>query len=90
MAEKKVLNPAALTVEEAAKTLGIRQEWLEADIEAGAPTNADGTVNLVHYGAWLNVRLETCDLRPEGPARGRSSSLEPHASGLERSDNGEA
>jgi len=55
MAEKKVLNPAALTVEEAAKTLGIRREWLEADIEAGAPTNADGTVNLVHYGAWLNL-----------------------------------
>jgi len=23
------------------------------DIEAGAPVNADGTVNLVHYAAWL-------------------------------------
>jgi len=58
MAEKKVLNPAAMTVEEAAKTLGIRREWLEADIAAGAPTNADGTVNLVHYGAWLNAVAE--------------------------------
>jgi hypothetical protein len=26
---------------------------LEADIAAGAPTNADGTVNLIHYAAWL-------------------------------------
>jgi hypothetical protein len=24
-----------------------------ADIDAGAPTNADGTINLVHYAAWL-------------------------------------
>jgi hypothetical protein len=26
---------------------------LQADIEAGAPTNADGTMNLVNYAAWL-------------------------------------
>jgi len=26
---------------------------LEADVAAGAPTNADGTINLVHYAAWL-------------------------------------
>jgi len=57
MAEKKILNPAAMTVEEAAKTLGIPRGWLEADIAAGAPTNADGTVNLVHYGAWLNAMM---------------------------------
>ncbi len=50
MAEKKTLNPAAMTVEEVAKTLGIPRKWLEADIAAGAPTNDDGTVNLVHYG----------------------------------------
>jgi hypothetical protein len=24
-----------------------------ADLEGGAPTHADGTVNLVHYAAWL-------------------------------------
>jgi len=23
------------------------------DVLAGAPTNADGTLNLVHYAAWL-------------------------------------
>ncbi len=26
---------------------------LEEDIEAGAPVNPDGTVNLIHYAAWL-------------------------------------
>mgnify|MGYP006307374949 CR=1 FL=1 len=55
MAQTKRLNPAALTVEDAAKTLGIRREWLEADLAAGAPTNPDGTLNLVHYAAWLNL-----------------------------------
>jgi len=28
-------------------------DMLQADIDAGAPTNADGTLNLVHYVAWL-------------------------------------
>ena len=55
MAERKTLNPAALTIEEAAKMLGVRREWLEEDVEAGAPQNADGTLNLVHYAAWLNL-----------------------------------
>ena len=31
----------------------VTDEMLRADIDAGAPTNADGTVNLVHYAAWL-------------------------------------
>jgi len=26
---------------------------VEADLAAGAPANADGTINLVHYTAWL-------------------------------------
>ena len=28
-------------------------ESLRRDIESGAPVNPDGTVNLVHYAAWL-------------------------------------
>ena len=28
-------------------------EMLQADISAGAPVNVDGTINLVHYAAWL-------------------------------------
>ena len=31
----------------------ISAETLAADIEAGAPKNPDGTVNLIHYAAWL-------------------------------------
>ena len=55
----KTLNPAALTVADAARILtaaggeAVTAEMIQADIEAGAPTNADGTINLVHYTAWL-------------------------------------
>ena len=53
------LNPAALPVADAARVLPraggfpVSEEMLRADIDTGAPTNADGTVNLVHYAAWL-------------------------------------
>jgi len=49
----------ALSVDDAARLLaragggGVTTDMLRADIEAGAPVNADGTVNLVHYAAWL-------------------------------------
>jgi len=57
------LNPAALPVADAAMVLSraggspVSEEMLRADIDAGAPTNADGTVNLVHYAAWLVRKL---------------------------------
>ena len=53
------LNPAALGVADAARVLSriggkpVTEEMLRADIDAGAPTNANGTINLVHYAAWL-------------------------------------
>lgn len=53
------LNPAALPVADLARLLtgaGGQQldvAAIEADIAAGAPTNADGTINLVQYTAWL-------------------------------------
>ena len=53
------LNPAAMSIEDAARLLtkasGVRVDasQIRTDIEAGAPTNADGTINLVHYAAWL-------------------------------------
>jgi hypothetical protein len=28
-------------------------ETIEADIQAGAPVNNDGTINLIEYAAWL-------------------------------------
>ena len=31
----------------------ISAESLEADIALGAPVNEDGTINLIHYAAWL-------------------------------------
>jgi len=56
---KPALNPSALPVADAARLLSaaggqrVTVEMLNADIEAGAPTNADGTINVVHYAAWL-------------------------------------
>jgi hypothetical protein len=56
------LSPAALTVADAARVLTriggvggkpVTEEMLRADIDAGAPTNANGSINLVHYAAWL-------------------------------------
>ena len=49
----------ALTVAQVAKVLSaaggrrIAEEMVRADIDAGAPVNPDGTINLVHYAAWL-------------------------------------
>ena len=54
---KPQLNPTALTVEMAAKMLGIQVQIVQKHIEEGAPVAADGTINLVHYGAWLNSRI---------------------------------
>ena len=53
------LRPTALTVADAVKVLRaagsehLTQDALRADIEAGAPTNPDSTLNLAHYAAWL-------------------------------------
>ncbi len=53
------LNPNALALADAARLLAraggqaVTVEMLQADVAAGAPTNADGTINLVHYAAWL-------------------------------------
>lgn len=53
------LNPAALSLADAARLLSavggqaVTVEMLKVDVAAGAPTNADGTLNLVHYAAWL-------------------------------------
>ncbi|HEV56535.1 MAG TPA: hypothetical protein ENN87_03440 [Phycisphaerales bacterium] len=52
-------SPLAVPLEQAARILaamGARHasvENLRRDLEAGAPVNTDGTVNLVHYAAWL-------------------------------------
>jgi len=55
------IDPKALTPENAARVLGISADMLRADISAGAPTNADGSINLVHYAAWLNREMRSAD-----------------------------
>ncbi len=53
------LSPTALSIADAARLLSavggqaVTVEMLQADLTAGAPTNADGTLNLVSYAAWL-------------------------------------
>jgi hypothetical protein len=53
------LNPNALSVANAARLLSkvggerVTEEMIRADLAAGAPVNPDGTINLVHYTAWL-------------------------------------
>lgn len=53
------INPNAITPADAARLLSaafreqITAEMIEADIAAGAPTNGDGTINVLHYAAWL-------------------------------------
>jgi hypothetical protein len=53
------LTPTALSLADAARLLSavagqaVAAELLEADLAAGAPANADGTLNLVHFAAWL-------------------------------------
>ena len=57
--EQGPVDPNRLSVEQAAKLLSaaanlrVPAEQIAADVEAGAPTNSDGTINLVQYAAWL-------------------------------------
>lgn len=53
------LRPTALAVADLARVLtaaggrAVTVDQIEADLADGAPRNADGTVNLVNYAAWL-------------------------------------
>lgn len=52
------LNPQALRLEDVARILSasgphpVTVDMLQADIDRGAPTNVDATVNLVQFVAW--------------------------------------
>jgi hypothetical protein len=56
---KSPIDPNRLTVEQAAKLLSaaakirVSTEQIMEDLEAGAPRNAEGTINLMHYAAWM-------------------------------------
>ena len=45
----------------AAGARGLTEKMIRADIDAGAPANADGTINLVHYTAWLATGVACAD-----------------------------
>ena len=53
------LNPTALALADVARILSasgrkaVTVETLQKDIDAGAPVNSNGTMNLVSYAAWL-------------------------------------
>ena len=57
------VNPAALTLKDAARLLtatggrAVTVEMLQAAIDRGAPTLPDGRVNLVELLAWLEKEL---------------------------------
>ncbi len=56
---RKPINPAALSLPDAVRLLAkvggrsITEAILRDDVAHGAPSNPDGTLNIVHYGAWL-------------------------------------
>lgn len=58
MSDQEKVDPSRLSIEQAAKLLSaanrerIDAERIRSDIESGAPTNQDGSLNLVHYTAW--------------------------------------
>lgn len=57
------VNPGAMTPEQVATALsragaaGATAEAVRAHVAAGAPANKDGTMNLVHYAAWLVAKM---------------------------------
>ena len=66
------LNPAKLTLADVARLLTkvsgqpVTESMLHEDVAAGAPTNPDGTLNLVHYGAWLVKEMGTPGVNARG------------------------
>lgn len=57
----QAVDPAALTVEQVARMLQVPPEKVRQHIADGAPTDAAGRINLVHYAAWLNREMTKTD-----------------------------
>ena len=64
---KPGVDPTALTVAQASQLLGISEDMLKVDIDAGAPVGAAGRINLIQYAAWLN---QAPPIEPAGGADG--------------------
>ena len=63
----------------------ITEAMVRADLEAGAPAHADGTLNLIHYVAWL---AREAGNRAKETNPDLASSFKPHISTQERCDHG--
>ncbi|MEW6199154.1 MAG: hypothetical protein AB1601_10910 [Planctomycetota bacterium] len=55
------LDPAALTVAQLARLLGVAEQKVREHVDRGAPGGPDERINLVHYAAWLNRQLKERD-----------------------------
>ena len=61
------VDPTRLSIEQAAKLLSaayrerIDAVKIQEDIDSGAPTNPDGTLNLVSYAAWQSEEMGRAD-----------------------------
>ena len=61
------VDPSRLSLEQASKLLSAAYREridivrIQEDIDAGAPTNTDGTLNLVNYSAWQAKDLGHAD-----------------------------
>lgn len=65
--DKPALSPTAIPLATLAQLLSrlgstpITEAMLRDDLADGAPQNPDGTINLVHYVAWLVKELSRGD-----------------------------
>ena len=63
--ESVKVNPHSLSIEEVSRLLSaaggkrITPEQIRADVEAGAPVERDGRINLVTYTAWLMREMQS-------------------------------
>ena len=56
--QRPAADPRSISVADLARLLSVSEDKIREHVAAGAPTAADGTINLVHYAAWLNLRLK--------------------------------
>lgn len=55
------VNPAALTIAQAARMLGVAEQTIRDHVAAGLPTGPGETINVVQYAAWLNREMKDRD-----------------------------
>ena len=61
--QRNPLNPSTLSLADVARLLTkvggqlVTESMLQEDVATGAPTNPDGTLNLIHYGAWVCLMI---------------------------------